>query len=141
MPRDPTLLDAFNATRYRVVDCDCVIRIGQPMPESLAAWLSERGQGHTVWLITADNPQAQPTNATVNAARRAVLAALLDRPWLHTRQTLHEDPRHAWPDEHGWLIAGLDAGLACALGRRFAQAAMVTLSQRQPARLVWLDDV
>lgn len=140
MPNDPTLLDAFNATRYRVLDCDCVIEIGQPMPERLFAWLTEQNQGHTVWLITADNPQAQPTSAAANAARRTVLDALLDRPGLHTCQTVHEDPQQAWPDEHGRLIAGLDAGLACALGRRFAQAAIVTLSQRQPARLVWLDD-
>lgn len=139
MSPDSTLAEAFSATRYRVIDCDCVIRIGQPMPTALFRWLAEHGQRGALWLITADNPGAQPTGATINAARRAVLDDLLDRPGRYTCQTVHEDPDHVWPHEYGRLIAGLDTGLACALGRRFGQAAIVGLSPHTPARLVWLD--
>lgn len=135
-PIDP-LQAAFTATRYRVIDCDCEIRIGHPMPAPVGRWLAARGR--TVWLITADNPGAQPSDAVINASRRGVLDSLLHRPGLYTCRTVHEDPQNAWPDEYGRLITGLDAGLACALGRRFGQAAIVCLGQDSLARLVWLD--
>lgn len=137
MPTIDPLQAAFTATRYRVIDCDCEIRIGRPMPAPLSRWLAARGP--TIWLITADNPGARPTDAVINASRRGVLDSLLDRPGLHTCRTVHEDPQNAWPDEYGRLITGLDAGTACALGRRFGQAAIVGLSRHNPARLVWLD--
>lgn len=140
MPQDSTLFDAFSATRYRVVARDCVIRIGEPMPKALSPWLPEDMPRQALWLITADNPGAQQITHTINTSRRAVLDALLDRPGLRVCQTVHEDPADAWPDERGRLIAGLEAGQACALGRRFGQAAVVTLSKRLPARLVWLDN-
>lgn len=131
-----SLQAAFAATRYRVIGRGCEIRINQPMPAPLGQWLAHRGR--SVWLITADNPGAEPTGAAINASRRAVLDSLLERPGLHVCRTLHEDPQGHWPDEYGRMIAGLDAGLACALGRRFGQAAIVHLSISRPARLIWL---
>jgi|GEM_PF-643710 len=145
MTNDLSLDAAFSSTRYEIdlpnQQAACVVRIAQPVPDALTAWIAGYSRSGTAWIITADNPDAAPCDDAFNSARRWALDAMLKRPGVRWLATQHRAGYHNWPVEHGRLITGLETGLALALGRRFGQLAVVALPAGQPAQLVWLTRV
>lgn len=130
---------AFRAAAYRV-DLDgtqCVLRIGAPPPCALADWIARRTGATPAWLITACNPRGQRVSDAANRGRSLVLTQLIARSGLHNLAAVNRDPAGAWPDEPGWLIAGLEEGRARDLARRFDQAALVAVTPAN-CTLVWI---
>lgn len=132
---------AFEATDYLLMwnSEPYAMRIGQPAPAVVARWIAGHAASGTAWMITGDNPDAEPDVDAANQARRALLATLIDRSGIKTLPSVHRDPSGRWPDEHGLLIAGIDDGMAAALGRRLGQAAIVAVPAHGVVRLWWLD--
>ncbi|GAB3683544.1 DUF3293 domain-containing protein [Salinisphaera aquimarina] len=114
------------------------LRIDAPCPDTLACWLARHAGSTPAWLITAHNPRAQLLDASVNRARATVLEHYATTRHLVALECVNQDPADAWPDEPGLLIAGLEEGMARALGRRFAQLAIVEVRIAQSVRLLWL---
>jgi len=130
---------AFRHTLYCVNAHESMhtLHIGRPCPPALVDWIARYAR--TAWLITADNPRAEPLDEAINQTRRQLLET-----WTRTRALaclacVNQDPLGGWPDEHGLLIAGIQEGSARALGRRFGQLAIVAVSGNRPVELVWLN--
>lgn len=134
------LNDAFESTDYCVqYQGDTVtLKLYQPTPEPLAGWVSAHNDAAPAWLITAYNPGGEAASETDNRARQYVLDALLDRHGLERLAAVNRDTGGDWPNEPGWLVAGLEEGRARHLARRFGQAALVAVD-RERVDLVWSD--
>ena len=124
MPQLPTshLLLAFRATRYTAGPA--AVRIGRRCPALDVVVGRQAGA-----FITAWNPWGR--RAPVGWNRRANIA-LLERLRGLTHVAGAGEGR-GWWEEH-WLVV-TDPRRAAVLGRRFRQAAIVTLRRGQPARL------
>lgn len=118
----PQLLRAFRATRYTAGPA--TVRIGRRCPALDVLVGRQAGAFITGW-----NPWGR--RAPVGWNRRANIALL---EWLCglTRVAGAGEGR-GWREEH-WLVV-MDPRRAAVLGRRFRQAAIVTLQRGQPARL------
>lgn len=140
MSEHRALQSAFATTDYQVTiqAVPLVFRVDRGLPPPLARWVGAHAGRASAWLITAHNPGGRRIEAGTNAARAALLDTLLDRHGLSRLPAVNRDPEGGWPDEHGWLVAGLEEGRARALGRRFGQAALVAVGTGT-ARLVWID--
>jgi len=121
----PGLLRAFRGTRYTAGPA--VARIGRRCP-ALDPLMGRLGGA----FITAWNPWGRRAPAGRNQrASRALLG------WLRTLPRLPgAGEGRDWREEHWFIVA--DPRRAAVLGRRFRQAAIVTLRRGQPARLVLL---
>ena len=120
-----TLLEAYLAADYRaqVEGASLPLRVGEPAPALDAAVPAAPGAAAAWTVVTAWNPQSRPQGARANATADAALHA-----WLRARGL------RAWPavggsvdaqwEEHGWLVAGLEAATADALARRHDQAGL-----------------
>lgn len=115
------------------------LELSRPVPDRVTAWLKRYNGGRSSWLITAHNPGGVVTSPDDNRAQHERLDALLDRSGLYRLPSINRDPADEWPDEPGWLVAGLEEGLARSLGRRFGQAALVAVSCER-AELIWITD-
>lgn len=139
IPGDDTLalLEAYLAAVYRV-DVGgtwLALRVGQPAPAALDAALPTCSGNGAAWtLVTAWNPQSRPQDAAANAAADAGLCAELDARGLARLRAIGGSPDGRW-EEHGWLVAGLDAVGADALARRHDQAGILHWPTGEPVRL------
>lgn len=133
------LNSAFHETDYCVEydEQTITLNLGQPTPDKLAEWVRRHSGDTPAWLITAYNPGGEAAADTDNHAREHVLAQLLDRDELRCLRAVNRDTGGDWPNEPGWLVAGMEEGMARGLGRRFGQAALVSVA---PAGLglVWI---
>lgn len=89
-------------------------------------------------LITACNPLGTRLSPTMNMARQKTLEAVLRARGRLYLNAIGEDPHGAWPGEPGFLVFGLARTVAEALGRRFAQNAILWAGADGRARLVLL---
>ncbi|HET7315338.1 DUF3293 domain-containing protein [Salinisphaera sp.] len=137
--REPTeLTPAFESTDYCVEHRDetITLKLYQRTPQPLADWIAHYNGDTPAWLITAYNPGGEAVDAADNRARQYLLDALLDRHGLHCLPAVNRDTGGQWPNEPGWLVAGLEEGMARNLARRFGQAAVVSVS-RETSSLIW----
>jgi hypothetical protein len=89
-------------------------------------------------LITASNPYSQPLSKLENQQRYHQLIEHLQElqlPWL---EALGKDRTGIWTPEQSLLILGIERSQAIAIGRKFAQNAIVFGELHQPAELQWL---
>lgn len=131
---------AYAATRY-CVDTPAgrfALRVGQPLPPAFAAWL--RAQGTPCWaVLTACNPGSQRLPDALNAAANRALADAAAQAGCPVFPACNVAERGDWPDEPGFLLLAAEAGVPRALGRRFAQAALLGGQGDEAPDLVWLD--
>lgn len=134
------LTPAFETTDYCVEHSGKTnrLKLYQAPPAALADWIAGRNAATPAWLITACNPGGQAISEALNRARADRLAALLDRQGLRRLPAINRDTAGSWPDEPGWLVTGLEEGIARSLAQRFSQAAIVAVS-RELIDLVWID--
>lgn len=135
------LAGAFAATDYRVEHGGRVItlHLGEPPPSQLVDWIVAWAGSSTAWLITGCNPGAEMVSRAENEARCRVLGTMLNRSGVSRLPAVNHDPKGLWPDEPGWLVAGLEEGMARNLARRFGQAAIVAV-RAGDANLIWLEN-
>ncbi|WP_423820753.1 DUF3293 domain-containing protein [Salinisphaera sp. SPP-AMP-43] len=119
-------------------DQTITLNLGHPTPATLAQWVSRHNDTVPAWLITAYNPGGEVASDADNHAREHALAQLLERNELRCLRAVNRDTGGNWPNEPGWLVAGLEEGMARSLGRRFGQAAIVSV-QVQSVDLIWID--
>lgn len=120
------LESVFRATTYRVLLPGewADVRVGQPLPHVLSAWLE--GLNETHWaIITADNPGSTMLSAGENSRRRQALAAQLDKEGKVHYPTKHMADDSQWPVERGVLVAGLKAVEAVQVAQTWGQRAVV----------------
>lgn len=130
-------LVAYLETRYEVwADSPFVLQIGNRSRE-----LARLYRAVNCWCaayISASNPRGQLAGADWNAAATRRLHRLLDRrghAWLPGRGV---DPRGEWPGESSVLVPGMRLLDAAAVGRRFAQNAVLWIPADAHVRLILL---
>ena len=120
----PALVRAYREARYEV-DGDLPLTLQvDAYSEALAALMTFNGVDSAAY-VTAFNPGGARTEAALNTAADARLHAQLQAAgWRAVRASGH-DPRGEWPDEPGWLVLGVTAAQADALGQAFGQNAVL----------------
>jgi hypothetical protein len=130
----PELLAAYEATLF-VVDGAHVIRMREPLPAALVAWL--RLHNTTCGAILgAEYPFSQPTSTEENDRRHTMLiteCASRNIPWLEAVGI-----GDAWQERHV-AVAGVDDTDALDFCRRYEQNAVVVLDVDAGAWLVVAD--
>jgi len=132
------LIAAYRAAWYRIAHPDGVetVRIGAPAPRA-QAWLRELGAAGAVF-VTACNPGGQRQEEAANMAAMARLRAHVAQQQRPYREGAGGDDAGAWTPEPSLLVALDTPAEAAALGRAFAQNAVVWIPAEGPARLVLL---
>ncbi len=134
---DRRLVTAYIRTIYRILDPAFDVAIGPLLP-ALERWLLERDLD-TFAFITAENPGSRLLSAHENARRQAALQkALLPLVPVEPRRAVHISASGEWPPENSWWAPGLPPEEAVALGRAFAQNALVFWQRGRGAALWWL---
>lgn len=133
------LNNVFANTDYCVEHPDetVTLHLNQPTPKVLAEWIAAHNGPAPAWLITAYNPGGEAAPGADNRARHARLDTLLARHGLRRLAAVNRDRSGDWPDEPGWLVAGLEEGMARSLAQRFGQAAIVAVD-RHRVGLLWI---
>ena len=132
-----TLLEAYLAAVYRtrVAGAWLPLRIGEPaFALDDVAMAAAPGAIATWTLVTAWNPQSRVQDERANAAADAALHAGLQACGLRAWRAVGGSADGQW-EEHGWLVAGLDAASADALARRHDQAGVLHWQRAAAVRL------
>jgi uncharacterized protein len=133
MTLTPDLVHAYQHAAYALVDGGAVLRIGAHDP-ALDRLLDEHGVASAAF-VTAANPRGVPTSHAANRAAMAELEAALAYPFLASEG---RDPGGRWIAEPSVLVLGIPRAEAEALGRRFAQNAIVYVERGAAPELVLL---
>lgn len=129
---DPVALaEAFASAVYRAeLGGDLVeFHVGRRASE-----IERRLPASTYAFVTAWNPEAERQPVRENAKDDDALAARLAAAGVDHRRTWAQDA-HGGHREAGWVVAGLDAARADALGRDFDQAGILAWRAGEPVRL------
>lgn len=141
MPRpigpEETLRQAYLDTHY-IVDAKppFTLIIGEAST-ALAALYSARGVECCAYL-TAYNPHSQRLSTMMNVQRQQALVRDVQKIGLEMIKGRGQHPQGAWPAEPSILVLGMDRRLACELGRKYAQNAIVLSGPTACPELVWL---
>jgi glycine/D-amino acid oxidase-like deaminating enzyme len=132
----PELLEAYKRSEYIVhADEKIVLRIGAPNA-ALDALMEAEG-ARTAVFITAANPGSDPRPAGENAAANAALEKIIAGSGYPHFRGEGRDPQDGWC-EPSFLVLGIYRANAEALGRLFAQNAIVFAEQGRPPELLVL---
>lgn len=131
------LLQAYLDTHY-IVDTQppFTLVIGQSSA-ALVALYAMRGVDCCAYL-TACNPRSQPMDAATNAQRQQALARDVSKIGLDTIEGRGQHPNGAWPAEPSILVLGMNRRLACELGRKYEQNAILLCGPAALPELIWL---
>jgi hypothetical protein len=133
----PSLIAAYNATRYRVfTDEEFDLRIGQS-----SARLRDLYQNYgclSAALITAWNPYSAATSEVDNVAAQGRLEGKLSAGSIPFIEAIGEDVEMKWPGEPSVLALGLNLDAAKSLGIEFLQNAIVWAGKNAAPQLVLL---
>lgn len=118
------LAPAYRHTSYRIrSEPPLAVRIDEASP-ALDRLLTEHNAASWAF-ITAFNPHSHPKSDDENSAADVRLHACLARAGytMLAADAISDDAR--WPVERGWIVFGISRERACAVGREFAQNAVV----------------
>lgn len=134
MKNEQELAHAYRRTSYWLqTQPPFYVRVGE-ISAALDSLLEDLGVD-TWAFITAFNPHSRRLSDSENRARDAAFVAQLNRDgWRHIACEGVDDDG-TWPTERGHVIFGIDAEAARALGRRFAQNAIL-LGRKDEAPLL-----
>jgi Protein of unknown function (DUF3293) len=132
------LIAAYHATHYRVTDTECpfVLRIGVHSAE-LEALHARHGVACSAFL-TAWNPRSRRATLEDNLEAQGRMTAELTHAGYALVAGVGEDPVGAWPGEPSVLMLGVPRAHAEAIGRRYAQNAVVWVGEDAVPELVLL---
>jgi hypothetical protein len=134
MPLAPELIAAYETAEYAVAGL--VLRVGE-RSDALDALLDSQAVAVAAFM-TAANPRSVRLPARENAARMQALEAALRKAghaYLHGEG---RDPQGKWLAEPSLLALGIARPQAEALGRAFAQNAILFIERGRPPELVTL---
>jgi hypothetical protein len=134
----PGLLAAYHATHYQVKHPRgaFTLRTDNPSTE-LATLLMETGS-RCAAFITACNPYSWPVGDAENALAQQQLAGELQQHGYAAIPAIGLDPAGEWQGEESFLVPGLDLEEAKALGRQYAQNAILWMDMDAVPQLVML---
>jgi putative PIN family toxin of toxin-antitoxin system len=136
----PELAAAYREAEYVVFgEPDLVLRIGEPSP-GLDALLADLGAEGAAFL-TAANPGSERRGAEENRRAAAALDAELATANYSRFPGEGRDPKGRWPAEPSVLAVGIPRAAAEALGRRFAQNAIVYIARGAAPELLFLEQL
>lgn len=132
-----TLQQAYLDTHY-IVDTEppFTLIIGETC-QALATLYTDRGVNGCAYL-TACNPHSQRLGAAANVLRQQALIHDIQSIGLEMIEGRGEHPDGAWPAEPSILVLGMNRTLACELGQKYAQNAIVLVGPTALPELVWL---
>ena len=133
-PPDQQLDRAYRGACYEVNDY--TLKIGQPHP-NFDRWLAEVHYS-TYLIVTAHNPESLLLPAAENLARELQLIHFAEAHGLTFIPSRASDPTGAWAAETGLCLLDVSRADGYAIGRRFAQNAVVEGERGGLPRLVWL---
>ena len=116
------MINAYLTTRYRLLEPDLVIRIGQQHPR-LDQWLERIGEKRWA-LITAWNPYSRDTPDEVNHEAQAALREAC-QPYQIFPARGEPDVGENWTAEDSLLVTGVSRADAMQHCREFKQNAIV----------------
>lgn len=134
----PSLVQAYRSAIYRVLDSPPFdLRIGE-YSARLATWHIAAGVEESA-IVTAVNPESQQLSIDENRLRtRRLKMQLQDKlPSDAILDTLGIDPAGQWPEEPGFLIAGMKGRAVDELMVEFGQNAWVRIREDAVPRLEW----
>jgi len=136
----PELAAAYREAEYVVFgEPDLVLRIGEPRP-ALDALLADLGAEGAAFLSAA-NPASERRSAEENRRAAAALDAELATANYSRCPGEGRDPKGRWPAEPSVLAVGIPRAAAEALGRRFAQNAIVYIARGAAPELLFLEQL
>ncbi|MEM6611330.1 MAG: DUF3293 domain-containing protein [Cyanobacteria bacterium P01_C01_bin.72] len=91
-------------------------------------------------IITASNPYSQCLTESENRQLGQQLQEYLQKLNFSVLQAAGKDRRGEWTPEQSFLILGIEADQAIAIGQKFAQNAIVYGKLNQPAKLIWVQN-
>ncbi len=107
------------------------LRIGEPLPAAVAAWLAD---APLCAFITAYNPRSMPQPAQYNRRAQCELLRQLQRHGARWRPGVGRIPGQPWR-EPSLLIAGLKLDAIDAMAWRHSQNAIVLVHRNATAQL------
>ena len=134
-----SLRDHYLNTTYRVTGVTPAIdiRVGAPSRE-LDALLDQHAA--RCWaFVTAWNPGSKKLDAAENQRRQDALEAEVKQGGYVFYRGAGVPDEKDWVPEESLLIVGIDSGDAVKLGKKFAQAAIVTGERSAPAQLIFIN--
>jgi len=135
---DPALIAAYEATHYVVVDAsvELILRIGRL--DAALDDLLDRHAARTAALVTAFNPESVVLPIADNKRRHDELLVALKQRGIAALPAEGRDPKGSWLAETSYLVLSITLTEAQALGRQFAQNAIVFIERQSAPRLVLL---
>jgi len=134
---DPQLVRAYRETDYRVLsDTPFIMHIDE-VCHPLATLHAQHGVSCSAF-ITACNPFSHALDTQHNLRRQSELGLVLEEMGILCLHGLGIHPDGIWPGEESFLAPGLELAPARALGRRFAQNAIVWAGADTVPRLILL---
>lgn len=129
-----TLLEAYKATCYEIIQPKIAIFIGQEN-ETLQIFLKENE--FINWcFITAWNPYSNALSLEENSALNESLR--LDLKDYKILEAQGKDTIGNWPPEPSFFVANISEDQAIALGKKYQQNAIVYGTINETARLITL---
>jgi hypothetical protein len=133
----PATIAAYLGTDFCVDgDAPFVMRIGAPC-EALAAVYAEKNYASCAF-ISACNPLGEPADETLNEARQAAFARMLEARGLPYLRGAGRDPRGKYPAEPSFLVLGTTLEESKAIGRELHQNAIVWCGADRVPQLILL---
>lgn len=130
---------AYETAWYRVelTDGEEMLRVGEPVPPRVAAWLAQRGKRGAAF-VTAYNPHGRLASHAENAEAMGRLRTLVAARGWPALPGAGGSERGDWPAEPSLLVALDSRTQAERLGRAFRQNAILWLPVAGVVELVWL---
>lgn len=131
------LRQAYLGTDYIVDTTPPFVLIIGEISAGLAALYAARGVDCCAYL-TAYNPHSEPLSEATNALRQQALTRDIQTTGLDMIEGRGQHPDGAWPAEPSILVLGMHRDLACELGRKYEQNAIVLADSAARPELIWL---
>lgn len=131
---------AYQATDYRVElsEQSVVLRIGVAHP-GFASWLGQRRYDKFA-IVTAYNPGSVLLAESDNQLRHGALLTAVRQRGIPFRFGENRADAGDWPPEPSVVLLGVPVDVARALGRQFAQNAIVIGEAAGVPRLLWIKE-
>jgi hypothetical protein len=131
------ILQAYRETLFIVHTAEPIVLRVDVANASLLQMYRDTGTDGCAF-ITAYNPYSQQLSDTANAERQAKLKRDLQRQGWAIRDGIGRHPSALWPGEPSFLVLGISADDAQALGRQYEQNAIVWCGPDAVPKLVLL---
>lgn len=130
------LLRAYQATQYRIDNCDWYLQLGETQP-ALAPWY-QRHAVQCATYLTACNPLGELLPDRLNERRMVQLRQALQRAGWAWLDGHGHDPEGHWPAEDSVLVWGMTESTARAWGQQWNQNAVVHCGSDMVPKLLLL---